>query len=150
MSLFKELMDKLSKMYNFRIDFVSKSMYLNGKEVDLTSTGDYLSESDLTGFTVKEKATVLYENYRFSSTSGIGKKKSTWFKPIDPDDLSLVDLVDGEDRKIAQYRLEVFILCSGLQGLWEFEPRQWYWQSDIYPDFVVKKNWVTGKPTSKS
>lgn len=80
----------------------------------------------------------LYAEYKHSLPSR--KSRDHYFKAIPYEELTDWEMVNGEQREIAQARLEAFILCSKLMGKIQFDG--WFWKSSVDTDLVILKSWI--------
>ena len=57
------------------------------------------------------------------------------------------ELIDGEPREMAMFRLEAYILFCILSGLFDWDAvmgRRWFWASDTDRDLVILGRWIRG------
>lgn len=153
MSIYEELIQRVSDGETFHIDFEKQTMKIGKQKV--IDCGEYDESRTLCTNTLLEMSDVLswletlYERYRYSLPSERSEnKRKKYFKalPIEkiPDEL----LMTAERREIAQARIEGFILCMVLEGqfIWdEEELGKWFYQSVNNPDLVILRSWVENK-----
>lgn len=87
----------------------------------------------------------LFEQYKFSMPSERSeKKKATYFQPLKIQDIPSDMLLIAVPREVAQAVLEMYLLCSVLNGsLDEFRfSNKYYWQSELDKDLVIMKDWL--------
>ena len=96
--------------------------------------------------TALERIEELYRIYRHSipSERSDGKRRS-YFVALKEHELDNDDMLYGVPREVAQVSLELYVLCSILNGslAWDEERLgKWFWQSAKYPDLVIFKKWI--------
>jgi hypothetical protein len=88
----------------------------------------------------------LYKIYKYSQPSERSDKKRTkYFKALSLEELTDEQLILGERREVAQYKLEAFILCAILKNdlLWdENKLGKWFYHDPIETDLVFLKQWI--------
>ena len=150
MTIYEELVKRVSEGETFHIDFEKQTMKI-GKQI-IIDNGEYDESRTLLTQTLLEMSEVLayleefYDNYRYSLPSERSEnKRKKYFKalPIEkiPDEL----LMTAERREIAQARIEGFVLCMVLEGqfIWdEEELGKWFYQSVNNPDLVILRSWI--------
>ena len=153
MTIYSELLERVSNGESFSIDFEQRTMKIGKQKI--IDCGEYDENRILCTNTLLEMSDVLswletlYERYRHSLPSERSEnKRKKYFKalPIEkiPDEL----LMTAERREIAQARIEGFVLCMVLEGqfIWdEEELGKWFYQSVNNPDLVILRSWVENK-----
>lgn len=153
MTIYEELIQRVSDGETFHIDFEKQTMKIGKQKI--IDCGEYDENRILCTNTLLEMSDVLswletlYERYRYSLPSERSEnKRKKYFKalPIEkiPDEL----LMTAERREIAQARIEGFVLCMVLEGqfIWdEEELGKWFYQSVNNPDLVILRSWVENK-----
>ena len=86
----------------------------------------------------------LYAAYRTSTPPERTERRRQSFTALSVEELTDVELVCGENRDVAQAKLEGFILCAVLSGVlqWHDSYGSWFWRSDNHPDLVILKQWI--------
>lgn len=133
--LIEEYLERVGNGSHARVDFAEKKFYLNGKEVEVNATPVEDAYSEI------EK---LYMNYKLSYPSEHSKRSSReYFKALDSEEMSIEELVNGEERTLAKARLEANFLCMVLNGslTWEDESK-WFWQSNVDKELIILKEWI--------
>lgn len=131
---------------NFRVDFLSRSLKLNGKYV--IQDGRYDGKLGVEECSEEEffsRVEELYGRYKHSVPSERSESKSRqYFRALPEKDLSDEAMMYGERRDKAQIELELYILCQILQGFqWNPETMgKWFWQSRNDKELVILRNWV--------
>ena len=88
----------------------------------------------------------LYKNYKYSTPSEKSEryKQRNYFKALSPDEMTDEELVNGEDRNVAQAKLEGFILCASLAGYLTWDEKKmgkWFYQGKD-KDLVILREWI--------
>ena len=152
MTIFKELIEKVSNGETFHIDFEKRTMKV-GKEF-LIKNGEYDTSKAL--FNNPEESCpmelilktidVLYDYYKHSLPSERSdKKRRKYFKALSIDELTDEQLLFAGRREIAQAKLEGFILCMILENRFVWDDIQlgkWFYQSKDDSDLVILKKWI--------
>lgn len=131
---------------NFKIDFQSRSLKLNGKYI--IQEGKYEGELGVLCCNEKEflaNIEELYCTYKHSVPSERSEGKSRlYFMALPEKSLSDDDMLYGERRDKAQIELELYVLCQILGGFkWNPEKMgRWFWQSKVDKDLVILRNWI--------
>lgn len=131
---------------NFKINFQSRSLKLNGKHV--IRDGKYEGELGVPTCSEGEFLThveELYHRYKHSVPSERSQSKSRqYFIALPERNLNDDDMLFGERRDKAQIELELYILCQIINGLkWDSETMgRWFWQSKVDKDLVILRSWV--------
>ena len=156
MSIYLELIERVSEGETFHIDFEKRNMKV-GKEY-LIKEGKFDEEKELlpdlyqiynTRFalnTIRD----LYKNYKYSLPSERSdNKRRHYFKALPMEEITDEQLIVAERREVACAALEGFVLCMIVSGqlVWDEEIMEgkWFYQSKIDPDFVLLRSWVDGK-----
>lgn len=130
-----EFIKKVEDGEPFRINFEKREVRLNGF---LISDIEFELPDN-----IEECLLELFRNYKYSVPSA--KADSKYFFAYDETKLSTKELVENESRYIARAKLELFVLGLIVNNAWEFEPKQWYWQSKDEPKLVLFKKWFEAK-----
>lgn len=85
----------------------------------------------------------LYKDYKYSVPSAHGQFSRNKFKCLKADELTLKQLVDGQPRIKAQYKLEAYILLASVLGWipWNNE-KHFYWVSENDPELILYRDWI--------
>ena len=153
MTIYEELVQRVSDGETFHIDFekrtmkVGKQKLIDGGEYDITRTLIVNNDYDLD--VILEMIELLYRNYKYSLPSERSdSKRRKYFKALHVDDILDEQLMLAERREVTCARLEGFILCMVLTGqlIWD-EPTmgKWFYQSANDPDLVILRSWVENK-----
>lgn len=131
---------------NFKIDFRSRSLKLNGKFI--IQDGEHEGELGVPSCNEDEFFTnleELYYRYKNSVPSERSESKShRYFRALPERSLNDEAMLYGERRDKAQIELELYVLCQIINGFkWNSEKMgKWFWKSKIDKDLVILKNWV--------
>lgn len=152
MTIFKELVERVSNGETFHIDFENHSLKI-GKKF-LIKNGEYDTSRIL--FNKPDESCpmelilgtidVLYTRYKYSLPSERSdKKRRTYFKALPIEQIPDKELFLAERREVAQAKLEGFILCVVLENkfIWdEYNLGKWFYQSKEDKDLVILKKWI--------
>lgn len=145
-NIYQEAINAVENGANFKVDFASRSLKIDGKYVirhgeyegslgiDLCSESDCLSN-------MEER----YRHYKHSVPSERSESKSRrYFMALPEKKLDNEDMMYGERRDKAQIELELFFLCQILLGFkWNTcTMGNWFWQSGADKDLVILRQWV--------
>ena len=150
MTIYEELIKRVEEGESFYINFKNQALKI-GKEF-LVADGFYDDErtlyttSELEMSEILSYIEMLYENYKYSLPSERSdSKRRQYFKALSVDKLTDKQMATGERREVARAKLEGFILCMIVSGLfvWNEEKMgKWFWQSDIDPELVILRSWI--------
>lgn len=131
----------------FKVDLIKRNLSVDKRY--LVKGGSYdgeLTDTNCFSISVLED---LYQAYKHSRPSERNdNKQRRYFKALRVNELSDDDMLYGIDREVAQFRLESYLLCWILSGLfvWDEESMgKWFWQSQNDKDFVILREWIDGK-----
>ena len=155
MTIYEELIQRVSEGQTFHIDFVKRTMKIGKQKI--IDNGQYdenrtlIDDVDDIFDTLEVLCSVkyLYRKYKYSLPSERSdNKRQKYFKALSVDELTDEELMSAEGREGAQAKLEGFILCMILMGkfTWlEDIMGKWFWQSKEDPDLVILRSWVENK-----
>lgn len=144
-NIFKETVEAVSQGARFKVDFQNRNLRVNGKYIikDNVYDGDlgvqFTSAEDALS-TIEE----LYAIYRHSVPTERSEGKTVkYFNSLKEYELSDEDMMYGEQRDLAQIKLELYVLCMILSDIkWDdFAKDKWFWKSQAEPDLVLLKDW---------
>lgn len=148
MTIYEELIQKVSEGSRFNINFETRTMKIGKKKV--IDNGEY-GNKELINIKTNNPLDIienLYSQYKFSIPSERSEnKRRGYFKALSANELTDEELICGERREVARARLEGFILCMILNGklTWdEFTMGKWFWQSRSDDDLVILRKWIDG------
>ena len=153
MTIYEELVQRVSDGETFRIDFEKRTMKI-GKNF-LIKNGEYdtsrcLFHEDDEAFLPMDlilgSINVLYVGYKYSLPSERSdKKRRAYFKALSMDEIPDCRLMTAERREVAQAKLEGFILCMMLENRFVWDEKvmgKWFWQSKGHNDLVILRKWI--------
>ena len=158
MSIYLELIERVSEGELFHIDFEKRNMKV-GKEY-LIKDGNFDETKNLLSGYVEVSANTLkaalhtieqlYQTYKYSLPSERSdNKRKRYFKALSMEEITDEQLMVAERREVACAALEGFVLCMVISGqlVWDEEIMQgkWFWQSKTDSDLVLLRSWVEGK-----
>ena len=153
MTIYEELIERVSSGETFHIDFEQRTMKIGKQKI--IDGGKYDEDRILYTKKLLEMSDILsiledlYDSYRYSLPSERSEnKRRKYFKALSVDDIPDELLMIAERREIAQARIEGFVLCMVLEGqfIWdEEELGKWFYQSDKSPDLVILRSWIENK-----
>ena len=157
MSIYLELIERVSDGETFHIDFEKRNMKV-GNEY-LIKDGEFDEERALFPSLYEDVYSLhvalhmireLYRNYKYSLPSERSdNKRRKYFKALPMEEITDEQLMVAERREITQAALEGLVLCLIVSGqlIWDEEIMQgkWFWQSKSDPDLILLRSWVEGK-----
>ena len=154
MTIYEELVKRVSEGEDFHIDFEKRSMKV-GKQY-LIKNGEYDTERGLYMETYAfQKVNVilfmldeLYYWYKYSLPSERSdSKRRKYFKALPIEEIPDRKLLRAERREVAQAKLEGAILCLVVSGqlTWNENWGTYFWQSVNDKDFILLKQWIESK-----
>lgn len=145
-NIYQETIQAVADGANFKIDFQSRSLKVNGKYI--IQDGQYEGELGMPNCNTDEllsNVEELFYRYKHSVPSERSESKSRlYFRALPEKSLSDDAMLYGERRDKAQIELELYLLCQLLNGFeWNSEKMgKWFWQSKVDKDLVILKSWV--------
>ena len=150
MTIYEELVKRVQEGESFYINFKNQSLKI-GKKFLITD-GIYddertlYTDCELDMHDIVQWIELLYKRYKYSLPSERSdNKRRQYFKALSADKLTDRQMATGERREVARAKLEGFILCMIVSGLfvWNEEKMgKWFWQSDIDPELVILRSWI--------
>lgn len=150
MTIYKELLQRVESGETFGIDFEKRTMKIGKRKI--IDNGEYDTAKELINNPfesmdyVLNTIELLYCNYKYSLPSE--RSKSKYFKAYSMEDVPDDNLFTMEHRELAQARLEGFILCMILKGIFKWDELakgKWFYQSVNDSDLIILKSWVENK-----
>lgn len=147
-NIYQETLQLVSAGARFKVDLFNLNLMVDGKYI--ITNGQFSGQLGLPGGSfsigVFER---LYDRYNHSIPSERTEHKPrTLFRALVEHELTDEDMLYGESREVAQVALELYVLCSVLNGslTWDVFQEQnpkalWFWQSPNHPTLIVFKNW---------
>lgn len=152
-NIYQETIEKVGKGSRFTVNFKDKSLKVDGKYI--IKNGKYEGNLGIekTDDNVLDVIETLYTRYYHSIPSARSdSKQRSYFRALPEHELSDEDMLYGIHREVAQVALELFVLCSIINGslVWsEFADNKWFWQSQNYPSLIILKQWINNPKTNK-
>jgi hypothetical protein len=153
MSIYLELLERVSDGESFHIDFEKRNMKV-GRDY-LIKEGEFDESNELITNTYEIRTILnmieeLYKAYKYSLPSERSdSKRRKYFKALPMEEITDEQLMVAERRECAQAALEGFVLCMIVseQLTWDENVMQgkWFYQSESDPDLVLLRTWVEGK-----
>lgn len=154
MSIFEELIQRVSNGEEFCINFETRTMKVGNTK--LIDNGQYdksrllIYEYNIYSLHVLlHMIRELYRTYKVSVPSErSSKKRKSYFKALKAEEMTDEQLMCGERREVAQATLEGFVLCMILNGelTWDEEIMgKWFWESRSDSDLVILRSWIENK-----
>lgn len=147
MNVYKCLTGKIEKRgVRFKIDLTKKDVLCDGKY--LVKGGVYDGDFGIPVMETEEALELieeLYESYKYSYPSERSmNRRVRHFIALKLEDLSDYELAIGEDRELAQAKLELTVLGLVLNGSlqWDESWGSWYWQSKKDKNLIILKSWM--------
>ena len=156
MSIYLELLERVSNGEPFHIDFekrnmkVGKDYLIKEGEFDESKSVFKLCERCNDIETILHRIGLLYTNYKHSLPSERSdNKRRKYFKALPVEELTDEQLMVAERRETSRAALEGFVLCMIVSGqlVWDENVMngKWFYQSKTDPDLVLLRSWVEGK-----
>ena len=152
MTIYEELIERVSNGEPFKIDFEKKNIKI-GKKF-LVKDGLYDESRVLFGAKsldipdIMKLIESMYYKYKYSlpSERSDGKRKK-YFKALPIEEIPDELLMSAERREVTQAKLEGYILCLAMDNnfKWDDISHGWFYQSVSDPDFVILRSWIENK-----
>lgn len=147
MTVYEELVLASQEGKKVRVDFLTKTAWINGKKV--VDNGVYKDELGVSLNNVKETTEQLFNNFFFSYPSEKGRNSHSYFIACEFEKLTNEQLSKNEDRVIAKTRLEAYILGLLLLkcpfSVFDTNEKHWFWQSQINKNLILQRSWFYEK-----
>ena len=145
MTIYEELIERVSDGETFHIDFEKRTMKV-GKDFLIK---DVQPKEPYSMKFVLQFIEHLYRIYKYSLPSERSdSKRRMYFKALPMEEIPDEELFRAERREIAKAKLEGYILCMILDGrfVWDEEKMgKWFWQSGTDTDLVILRKWIERK-----
>lgn len=144
MTIMETVIEDVSNGSRFYVDFENRDLKVGGKY--LIEKGEVKGETEIDRPPERPVLDViqeLYDSYKVSYPSGRNtKKKKRYFKCLAAEDMTDKQMILGEDRELAQAKLEAYVLISILNGslTWTEDMGSWFWQGNN--ELVLMRKWV--------
>lgn len=148
-NIWKETIEAVQKGCKWNINLQKRNLYVNKKAI--IKGGEYKGNLGIEPGFVLENIEKFYERYKHSVPSERSdNKRRTYFRALKEKDLSDADMCYGEEREVAQCKLELYILICIIMDRfpWTDDMGKWFWQSQKDKDLVILKDWVVTDTTT--
>lgn len=147
-NIYTESIKKVNQGSRFHINFQKRNLKIDGHYV--IKEGEF--EGDL-GFNPApdplSKITNLFSRYLYSIPSERSEsKKRKYFYALPEHKLNDDDMLYGESREVAQFKLELYVLMLILTDSLKWDDiakDKWFWQSPEEKDLIILKEWIEPK-----
>ena len=141
MSVYRELLERVSMGAKFKINLVEKTLKIDGKEIVLEV--NLIDETDVNlSVDAWETLEMLYGQYKRSIPSERHLGNKPYFKGVSVEELTDNELAFNASRNYCQAQLEGYVLLGSLSGLLEWKnDKHWFWQG-YDKDLICLKEWV--------
>ena len=146
MSVYAELLHAAQCGRKYRINLKEKTLKIDNHEINLEN--DLIEPSDLYELGLEETdpwkiLEELYFRYKKSVPSAHYNGNKPYFHADNAEDLTDDEIAFNESRETCQAVLEGYVLLAGLNGtlVWQID-NHWFWQSELYKECVVLKEWI--------
>lgn len=141
MSIYSTLLERVSKGAKFKINLVDKTLQIDGKEIILE--GNLIDENDVGNGNPWDILETLYLSYKRSVPNTHQNGNRPYFKSDSVEDLTDDEIAFNEPRGLAQFALECYVLFASVLGWLRMEnEKHWFWQSKVFPECVVLREWI--------
>lgn len=145
-NIYQDAVSAVENGQRFRVNLKERSLKIDGKYI--IEKGVFVGELGVEPVSREDCLSViegLYERYKHSLPSERSESKSQkYFRALSESQLDDDDMMYGEQRDIAQIKLELYVLCQVLNGFtWDSKAMgNWFWQSPADPDLIILKDWI--------
>lgn len=151
LSVYELLTQRVHAGESFNVDFIKRNIKVNGEY--LVKNGEWDCERPLLPKNMQECDPIkmiddLYFQYKYSIPSEKSEtQRKKYFKALSVGEIPDALLFTAERREEAMAKLEGYILCSVLNGNfeWSEDMGKWFYQSKIDPDLVILRSWIENK-----
>jgi len=147
-NIWNEAQEKVHNGSTFRINLEKRNLLIDGKYIIKEGNYDGCLGYN-TEFTVNDLLVIIeefYWQYLHSVPSARSDAKyKRYFRALPEHELSEKDMLYGENRELAQLRLELFLLISIINENFnwdDFAQDKWFWQSNKYSSLIILKQWI--------
>jgi len=141
MSIYNNLLERVSRGAKFKIDLVEKTLKVDGKEIILE--GNLIDENDVGNGNPWDILDTLYLSFKRSVPSERHNGNKPYFKCDSVEDLNDDEIAFNEPRNLAQFALECYVLFASVLGWFEWNnDNHWFYQSKVFPELVCLREWI--------
>lgn len=137
-TLYEELLSKVELGFDYHIDMRKHNLIVGGKQI--IKKGRVLVDKPLCGIITMQDLETAYNRYKHSIPGR--EKKRAWFRALKYEELTDEDRNFGEQRSVAQFKLEYSVLAAILTGQLDVEFGTFFWRSKKFNEFILLINWI--------
>lgn len=146
MSVYTDLLHAAEYGRKYRINLKEKTLKIDNREINLENNLIEPEDLHMLGIEKTEPWEIfeeLYFKYKKSVPSAHYNGNKPYFHADNAEDLTDYEIAFNKQRGTMQAALEGYVLLAGLSGwlIWQNE-NHWFWQSDVYRECVVLKEWI--------
>ena len=146
MSIYEQLLNAAENGKPYKINFKKRYLEVDGKV--LVDGGKCKETYGFEPKWDKEYVEELYVNYYTSRPSERSEKSRSYFYAMPQSEMDDLQIVVGENRLVAQAKLEGVVLGLLLEN-YPYEnltdEKHTFWQSEKYPGLILWREWFTGE-----
>lgn len=148
--------EKVHNGSSFRIVFEKRSLFIDNKYIikEGKYEGDLGVDTSMPIDSLLQNIEEYYRRYKHSVPSARSESKyRRYFLALPEHKLEEQDMLYGENRELAELRLELYILAAIINGnlIWDdFAKDKWFWQSPFHPSLVILKQWTIKKTNNNN
>lgn len=143
MTIMETVIDSVSKGSRFKVDFENRDLKVGNKYLIRKGEVRGETQNEQTERSVLEVIQELYDEYKYSYPSARNiQKRKRYFKCLSVDEMTDEQMIMGEDRELAQAKLETYVLLCILDGslTWTEDMGTWFWKGNN--GLVLMRKWV--------
>lgn len=150
-SIYNQAIAKVDMGARFHVNYQNRSLKIDGKYVikDGKYEGDLGVEPTVNPLPIIAQLFLRYQHSIPSERSD--NKRARYFIPLPEHELDDDDMLYGENREVAQIRLELYVLGVILNGSFKWDEvakGKWFWQSPTNKDLIILREWI--EPQNKN
>lgn len=143
MTVYEQLVSAAESGKSVAISIAAKSAWINRKAI--VDNGAYQGDFGVTDKSAKEMVELLFENYFYSVPSQRSSRRKGYFIAQEYEKLTMKQLVENENRVVAQVKLEAYvlglILCGCSFDVFDSNKKHWFWQSPKNKKLIIQREW---------
>lgn len=143
--------EKVHNGSSFRIVFEKRSLLIDNKYIikEGKYEGSLGIDTSIPIDSLLQNIEEYYRQYKHSVPSARSESKyKRYFRALPEYQLDEQDMLYGENRELAELRLELYVLTAIINEdlVWdEIAKDKWFWQSSVHPSLVILKQWIIKK-----
>lgn len=147
-NIWNKAQEKVHNGSSFRIDLEKRNLLIDNKYIikEGKYEGNLGIDTSMPLYVLLENIEEYYKQYRHSVPSARSESKQRrYFRALPEHELAEQDMLYGENRELAELRLELYILIAIINGsfIWDdFAKDKWFWQSKVQPSLIILKKWI--------